>query len=126
MTWPEWVLAVAQLLAFAAGVLFVFRYSHRVWETSPHGRNIMAGSVGIGVAGLLAALHRIYSPRNPAAYLLEALAWLVLVWVLCQRRRLLAAQPRPEYDPMLGPELIGGPQLAPPQEHDEGDEWKKV
>src|SRR5690606_26634866 len=111
MTWTDWVLVGSQLLAFVGAVVFVSRYSHRVWEASPHGRNIMAGSLGIGVAALLAALHRVYHPRTPVAYLLEAVVWAGLGVVLCHRGRLLAADPRQ-------PSSHDTQWVAPPSESD--------
>lgn len=92
MTWVDWLIFAGMVAAAGSAVWFITAYSRRTWETSPYGRNVMAGSLGVGAIAVFGALYAITGTR--AAGVLEALAWVYATIVLCHRRKLLAAAGR--------------------------------
>ena len=89
MTWVDWLILAGMVCAVAAAIWFISAYSRRTWENSPYGRNLMAGSLSVGVIGMFGALYATTHVR--AAGVLEAVAWVYASAVLCHRRKLLAA-----------------------------------
>ena len=105
MTWVDWLILAGMVAAAGSAAWFATAYSRRVWEATPHGRNIMAGSIGVGVIAFFGALYAVTDAR--AAGVLEAIAWAYASVVLCHRRKLLAATRREHERERVGRDDVG-------------------